>query len=409
MQVGQRGAENRAALPSASPPYPRLRRALCLRARCGPDYCAACRDTCPHDALTFAPEDSLPRLHKLFCTSCGQCAAACPVDAWNLPLVEPTPSLTDATGKDQDPQAGEGETSPDEVRVFCRRARTASEHDSAETQASGESNGQTRVVIPCILGITGVQIAARQSAAEKTVWLITGDCPSCPDGRSRGQRQRPYVLATLIPGVHVQVDASTPTEAPDSKDVKPVWAESRVSRKLLLGTAAAALVGAVVAQVTLGRSEAPPSEEGDDSIPFAREMFLERLVTQGTLTGSDARLVGLGSLTVTAGGVCDGCGLCLRSCPTEALTFKDANLELLPERCVGCGVCIARCPHGVLAHAEQLDLATIGRPVALTPIPSARCPCGAPALTHTLPKRPRCLSCARADSLLNDLTAPTGG
>jgi Na+-translocating ferredoxin:NAD+ oxidoreductase RNF subunit RnfB/Fe-S cluster biogenesis protein NfuA len=406
MQVDQRGAEERAAS-SASPAYPRLRRALCLRARCGPEYCTACREACPQDALTFAPDDSLPRLHKLFCTSCGQCAATCPVEAWNLVLVEPSPSIPDATGKGRDPQPNGGESSLRDVEVSCRRAQTAPQDDSVEAEDSAQSSGPTRVIIPCILGISGGQVTAWQASAETTVWLHMGECSSCPNGRQHEQRQRPYLLATLIPGVEVRVDTTAPTAGPDSAEANPSWAEARVSRKLLLGTATAALAGAFLARVPLGRSENPLTQEGDDSMPWAREVFIARLIRHGTLKSLDAHLVGLGSLTTTDGGVCDGCGLCLRSCPTEALTFKDTALELLPECCVGCGVCIARCPHGVLAHAEQVDLATIGQPVTLTPIPSARCPCGAPALSHTLPKRPRCQNCTRAESLLHDLTAPT--
>lgn len=406
MHVNPHGMDEQAAR-STTPGYPRLRHAVCLRVRYGSQYCKGCVDACPHDALTLAPDDSLPRLNRLFCTSCGQCAATCPVEAWNFVLIEQPPNIADGTEKGHDPQPNGREVSPLEIEISCRRAQTAPQNDSAEAESCTPNDQSTRVTIPCVLGMSGGQVAAYQSSAETTVWLQVGDCLSCPDGRQEEQRQRPYLLATFIPRVHVRVKKMAPTSGSDSAATAPSWAEARVSRKLLLGTAAAALAGAFVARVSPGQSKILRTEESDLTLSWHREIFLTSLVREGTVKGSDARLAGLNSLTVTDEGVCDGCGLCVRSCPTEALAFRDSTLELLPERCVGCGVCIVRCPQGVLANADRVDLSTLGQPVTLTPIPAGRCPCGAPALPHTLPKRPRCQNCARAESLLHDLTAST--
>ncbi|HQP29912.1 MAG TPA: 4Fe-4S dicluster domain-containing protein [Deltaproteobacteria bacterium] len=43
---------------------------------------------------------------------------------------------------------------------------------------------------------------------------------------------------------------------------------------------------------------------------------------------------------------CKACGLCERSCPTQALTRREGALHFQPERCIGCGVCASHCRHG---------------------------------------------------------------
>jgi ferredoxin len=59
--------------------------------------------------------------------------------------------------------------------------------------------------------------------------------------------------------------------------------------------------------------------------------------------------------------LCGTCGLCLDTCPFEALTL-DLTLLVDPVRCVGCGVCVPTCP------SEALGL--VRRPEAeILPVP----------------------------------------
>lgn len=43
-------------------------------------------------------------------------------------------------------------------------------------------------------------------------------------------------------------------------------------------------------------------------------------------------------------GLCVGCGVCVLSCPTNALRFIDRKPDLIPEKCIRCGTCYVRCP-----------------------------------------------------------------
>ena len=41
---------------------------------------------------------------------------------------------------------------------------------------------------------------------------------------------------------------------------------------------------------------------------------------------------------------CNGCTICLRACPTQALIVRKGKAKLIPERCIDCGECIRACP-----------------------------------------------------------------
>ena len=48
--------------------------------------------------------------------------------------------------------------------------------------------------------------------------------------------------------------------------------------------------------------------------------------------------------------LCDGCGLCLSSCPAEAIVRDGEKISINEALCKGCGICLAHCPR------EALDL-----------------------------------------------------
>jgi iron only hydrogenase large subunit-like protein len=52
---------------------------------------------------------------------------------------------------------------------------------------------------------------------------------------------------------------------------------------------------------------------------------------------------------------CNGCTVCLRRCPTEAIRIRDGKARIIKERCIDCGECIRVCPyHAKKALADDL-------------------------------------------------------
>jgi len=84
------------------------------------------------------------------------------------------------------------------------------------------------------------------------------------------------------------------------------------------------------------------------------------------------RYRGLHSLKKNQGGelLCIACGLCARSCPSQAIEIKTSgkgkerkleeyNLDL--SRCIYCGLCAEVCPHQALEMTDFYELATYSR------------------------------------------------
>jgi ferredoxin len=46
---------------------------------------------------------------------------------------------------------------------------------------------------------------------------------------------------------------------------------------------------------------------------------------------------------ITEDGVCKGCGICEKYCPTTAITLRDEKVSLDSDKCIGCGQCAYQC------------------------------------------------------------------
>lgn len=51
---------------------------------------------------------------------------------------------------------------------------------------------------------------------------------------------------------------------------------------------------------------------------------------------------------------CDKCGICANErCPMDAIVEEDDCFRVLSERCIGCGVCVSTCPTGAITMVER--------------------------------------------------------
>ena len=51
--------------------------------------------------------------------------------------------------------------------------------------------------------------------------------------------------------------------------------------------------------------------------------------------------------------LCDGCGICLQTCPSNAITMQEEKAEINPFMCTGCGACIPVCPKDAIGFKNS--------------------------------------------------------
>jgi len=77
--------------------------------------------------------------------------------------------------------------------------------------------------------------------------------------------------------------------------------------------------------------------------------------------GSDGFLVTATYVDVAVGAACDGCGLCLGSCPVDAIVRDGARVAVREQLCINCYHCLTVCPRDALrARPSAANLAIRG-------------------------------------------------
>ena len=56
--------------------------------------------------------------------------------------------------------------------------------------------------------------------------------------------------------------------------------------------------------------------------------------------------------------LCAGCGVCVNSCPVDAIDMSTGKAEINQNRCINCGRCFSACPQeAIRPNAENPELA----------------------------------------------------
>ncbi|MCZ7662651.1 MAG: 4Fe-4S dicluster domain-containing protein [Thermoleophilia bacterium] len=273
--------------------------------------------------------------------------------------------------------------------LVCQRAAAAL--NGGEHKLEGHA-----VTVPCLLGTPPGYLATFALPGEP-LELRTGCCEACPNGANEGVAwRRLEALCASVPDLTLRRGTSGTLAGEDVRN----WGGSTVTRKGLFAAAGVVLSGMLLARLPVGLARGILAQS--DDLPqrdWSRRSFLDRLDRSAVLSGDEARAIGLGSIEAAADAVCDGCGLCMRSCPKGALVLGDEGLMFEAGRCVGCDVCVQRCPRGALAVAESLPMHYVDATLRIMGVMHRRCGCGAPAE----PGLSSCLSCARSAELIGSL------
>ena len=296
----------------------------CAHQRIADSRCRACVDACPHNAWQLHP-DGLG-FDTDACDDCGQCVAACPLEAIALPA--PLPAVAD--------------TRPRALLLAC-------EHAGLPDRAPGAPRAAGRV--RCLHGLSPdllMEWSTRHRA--EVLRVATGDCTRCERGPRDTQADLAHRWQQLsghaaLHGQQLprwQATTATQWQALARQTDQPDPGRRR-------------FFGAVV----------PSSSPGGPSLvagPTPHTSGRTRLVRQLQPAESTQAPAPLWWVAVDPNR-CTACMACQAICPAEAfclhppqhtdVTTNSADQDWTMEmnRCTGCGLCIDLCDsHALTLH-----------------------------------------------------------
>lgn len=273
--------------------------------------CSVCAQVCPQNALEWA--DGRMHYDKEKCEPCGLCVTSCPRGAVLNPAC--TPAQLEAQVRTLLSVQYRG---PRGILFLCQRS-----------PEPGGTDGWMPVRLPCV-----------------------------------GMATPTWLLAPLLMG------AGSVTVVPCG-EACPAHQADAVEEKVAFCRQYLRMIGAPEDLVTLSPAPDESPRHGGDGVspenPFSHRAGADVLlslaqaygVTHGVLEHPAAPV---GSVEIRAE-ACTACGMCARSCPTEALTFGEGEegvtLNFDASRCVACSQCLPKCPEmerGAITLHRMVDL-----------------------------------------------------
>lgn len=317
---------------------PVIRAPLCVRYRFRYSACTRCSDGCPAGALAVGDEGVT--IDAALCSGCGLCAVACPTATFHFPSF-PTSALVR-------PQA------------------------KALTLSCSPCGQEGDLRIPCLGDIEAPLLAGLALHGVSVTLLGADHCASCGNAPQGGARVESLLAGMRMLGEYSPEKWCAPTIAGMSANT-----DHQADRRQLFRR----LTNRAVETMRGDRAlEEIPEKAIRAAAPFVppRRRLAEQLLERLAPLPDDSLLsLLLGVADVEQGeGLCTGCDVCARVCPTGALRVLEAQSrwELLyrSSQCVGCGVCIEACAADALRLQHRWRREGEG-PTALQTLHRYRC------------------------------------
>jgi ferredoxin len=277
----------------------------CLSAGKSADVCSACRDACPHSAITITKR---VEIDDIDCSGCGLCIQACPSQALSVPV----------------------------------KYRPGQPLRCSRVQGSGQA-------VHCLGRLEVSDLLALAGSSGKTT-LIHNDCAACPIGSPAvlDALARNHTEAAAIAALHGR---TLELDLQESESFDDTAAETDVisRRQLLQGGWNGMRQGAADLLAPLD-----PGDADDDSLPVEVQ---RRYALIGEAGPAGSQIVPW--VLPRVADSCISCPVCTNVCPTDAFEREFTSdgsslLKLAADRCTGCGICVTACPVGVITLDTQV-------------------------------------------------------
>ena len=295
-------------LVKASSLQPDYTREHCLAYKQSSAACSACRDVCPHEAISFKRGKEV-QIDDIDCTGCGLCVSVCPSQALEAKVsYQPGAPLkcSQVKGGAQTVQCLARLEPSDLLRLAGRKAKTTLVHAECGS---------------CKIGSAAV-LEQLQAAAERA-------------GEIAAVSERPFELELL------ELEHYDATDNPE-----------KLSRRELLRGSWRGV------QQTAADALAPFDPGQDDAAALPHEM--QRQYRMLEMAEPEAEQLVPWALPRVAEG-CIMCPVCSNVCPTKAFSRdfhpegrEGSVLKLEPEKCLGCEACVKACPVRVITLEPEV-------------------------------------------------------
>ena len=288
--------------------------------------CSACKDICPHDAISFKLSKEVI-IDDIDCTGCGLCVQACPSQALEA-------RLNYQSGAD----------------IRCSQVK-----------------GNTQSV-QCLARLSHIDLIRLAGSKNKLV-LARADCSNCDIGNGevldrleQNQTKAKELANFRAKSLEIKVIETKQYNNTDNPD--PI---SR--RDLLRGGWHGIKQGASDALLPLD-----PGDEEDNILPKTM-VYQKQIIALAKPKAQDLVPWRLPQIADN----CILCPVCTNICPSNAFSRdfepidKDGTvLEIKPDHCNGCDACVKACPVSAITMTTQVTWATLseGKTIAFYKDPS---------------------------------------
>lgn len=336
----------------------------CSRFRTPKSDCSLCADVCPTNVIEVSGKGAEI---KEGCIDCGVCYTACPNGVFRI------------KGRDDHKIIGEIK---DRVE---KRGTREERRDSVFTISCEQGAAEVDLIVSCLSRLTEVLLLEPVRMGISGIEILRPSCDHCPSAKASPQLEKVvqqtrylYELIGIRNVLHVTRCAFSPprpkTRAPASGGSEPKTLSRRELFKSIGVKAAGIAVdsiptieqkdkgnGGVFREAIQNRHENLKRTLLSESIKgFVSKNPLSPPFSKGGKGGFDVSLKDamLAEVEVTA--KCTGCGVCVKLCPTGAITQRWAEdyfyLNFRPDLCTNCHVCEKTCMYKALKIEDTVSL-----------------------------------------------------
>ncbi len=337
----------------------KLKIGYCLNGMHKGEACSYCVEVCPADAIVLTGDVFSPlKMYQARCVRCGACVSACPTGVFVQPRqVEEQENVTRVLEELQDFS----------IELTC--PQHPGNHVSVAPVDALVGVGR------CLGSLPLSRILAWAMSTEGDLWLNDSLCASCPIGQVSQRISTTAELANrfleawgkkervrLVSGLR---DGGGREHRPDFYDGQQPGYSRRDFFKAL-GRMMFRTVGTIVEEAL-----STPLPESDSEVPAERLRLRAVFSAMGEPKVEEIELKGLPFASLSVSNSCSGCNLCVRICPTGALTASVEelwySLDFLEPDCIGCDLCAMVCPEKAIEVRSILNAAHLiqSEPVSL--------------------------------------------